>query len=51
MIAYLAVTGLVLTLATWKNLAWACITGLVLTAIWVVGSVVVRNRPERWFRR
>lgn len=50
MIAYLIVTGLVLTLATWKNLAWAYITGLVLTAIWVLGFVVVRNRPERWFR-
>jgi cell division protein FtsW (lipid II flippase) len=50
MIAYLIVTGLVLTLATWKNLAWAYIVGLVLTAIWVLGFVVARNRPERWFR-
>lgn len=50
MIAYMIVTGLVLTLATWKNLGWAYITGLVLTAIWVLGFVVDRNRPERWFR-
>ena len=50
MIAYLIVTGLVLTLAVWKNLAWAYIVGLALTAIWVLGFVVDRNRPERWFR-
>jgi cell division protein FtsW (lipid II flippase) len=50
MIAYLVVVGLVLTLATWKNLAWAYITGLLLTAVWVAGFVVDRNRPERWFR-
>ena len=50
MIVYLVVTGLVLTLATWKNLAWAYIVGLLLTVVWVAGFVVDRNRPERWFR-
>lgn len=50
MIAYLLVTGLVLTLATWRGLAWAYVLGLVLTAVWVLGFVVVRKRPERWFR-
>lgn len=50
MIAYLVITGLVLTLATWRNLAWAYVVGLLLTVIWVLGFVVVRDRPERWFR-
>ncbi|MGN6403149.1 hypothetical protein [Sinomonas sp.] len=50
MIAYLLVTGLVLTLAVWKNLAWAYILGLLLTVVWVAGFVVDRNRPQRWFR-
>ena len=50
MIAYLVITGLVLTLATWRNLAWAYIVGLLLTVIWLLGFVVARDRPERWFR-
>jgi hypothetical protein len=50
MIGYLVVTGLLLTLATWRNLAWAYVVGLLLTVIWVLGFVVVRNRPQRWFR-
>jgi lysylphosphatidylglycerol synthetase-like protein (DUF2156 family) len=50
MIIYLVVTGLVLTLATWRDLAWAYIVGLLLTAIWILGFVVVRDRTERWFR-
>ena len=50
MIVYLVVTGLVLTLATWRDLAWAYIVGLLLTAIWILGFVVVRDRTERWFR-
>jgi hypothetical protein len=50
MIVYLVVTGLVLTLATWKNLAWAYIVGLLLTVVWVAGFVVDRDRRERWFR-
>ena len=50
MIAYLVVAGLMLTLATWKNLTWAYIIGLVLTVIWVAGFVVVKDRRERWFR-
>jgi hypothetical protein len=49
MIVYLVVTGLVLTLATWKNLAWAYIVGLLLTIVWVAGFVVDRDRRERWF--
>lgn len=50
MIAYLVVVGLVLTLGTWKNLAWAYLIGLVLTVIWIAGFVVVKDRSERWFR-
>lgn len=50
MIAYLVVAGLLLTLATWKNLTWAYIVGLLLTVIWIAGFVVVKNRRERWFR-
>jgi len=50
MIAYLVVTGLVLTLATWKNLTWAYIVGLLLTVIWIAGFAVDSGRRERWFR-
>ena len=50
MIVFLVVTGLVLTLATWRNLAWAYVVGLLLTVIWVLGFVVARDRTERWFR-
>jgi hypothetical protein len=49
MIGYLVVVGLVLTLATWKNLAWAYILGLSLTVVWLAGFAVDRNRRERWF--
>jgi hypothetical protein len=49
MIIFLVVTGLILTLATWRDLAWAYIVGLLLTAIWVLGFVVARDRSERWF--
>jgi len=49
MIGYLVVVGLVLTLATWKNLAWAYILGLALTVVWLLGFAVDRNRPQRWF--
>lgn len=50
MIVYLVAVGLLLTLATWKNLVWAYTIGLLLTVIWVIGFVVVKDRPERWFR-
>ena len=49
MIGYLVVVGLVLTLATWKNLPWAYILGLSLTVVWLLGFAVDRNRRERWF--
>ena len=49
MIVYLAAVGLLLTLATWKNLAWAYILGLALTVVWLLGFAVDRNRPQRWF--
>jgi hypothetical protein len=49
MIVYLVVTGLVLTLATWKDLAWAYVVGLLLTVIWIAGFVVSKGRPQRWF--
>lgn len=50
MIVYLAAVGLLLTLATWRNLAWAYIVGLLLTVTWVAGFVVDKDRRERWFR-
>lgn len=50
MIGYLVVVGLLLTLATWRNLVWAYIVGLVLTVAWVAGFVVVKDRRERWLR-
>jgi hypothetical protein len=49
MILYLMVTGAVLTVAAKTDDAWAYVVGLVLTAGWVLGFVVSRNRPERWF--
>ena len=50
MILFLMVAGGILTLAAGKDWAWAYIVGLILTAVWVAGFVVVRNRPERWFK-
>ncbi len=50
MIAYLVAVGGLLTLATWKNLGWAYILGLLLTVLWIIGFVVVNDRPERWLR-
>jgi hypothetical protein len=50
MIVYLAVVGAVFTLAARKDYTWAYVLGFVLTVVWVVGFVVSRDRPERWFR-
>lgn len=50
MIVYLAVVGAVFTLAARKDYTWAYVLGLVLTVVWVLGFVVSRDRPERWFR-
>jgi hypothetical protein len=49
MIAYLAAVGGILTLAALKDWTWAYIVGLIGTAIWVVGFLVARGKPERWF--
>ncbi len=47
---YLATTGAVLTLAARRHWTWAYVLGLVLTVVWVLGFVVVRNRRDRrWF--
>jgi hypothetical protein len=50
MIVCLAVVGAVFTLAVGKDYTWAYVLGFVLTVVWVVGFVVSRDRPERWFR-
>jgi hypothetical protein len=50
MIAYLLAVGGLLTLATWKNWAWAFILGLVLTAAWLGGFLLVKDKRERWIR-
>jgi hypothetical protein len=50
MVAYMLAVGGLLTLATWQNWGWAFILGLVLTAFWVVGFVVVKDKRERWLR-
>jgi hypothetical protein len=50
MIVFMVATGGILSLAAWKNWTWAWIVGLVLTAVWALGFLVARNRPERWFR-
>lgn len=50
MIAYMLFTGGVLTLAVWQTWAWAYMVGLALTLGWVLGFVLVRDRPERWYR-
>jgi hypothetical protein len=49
MILYLCVVGAVWTLAARKDYSWAYVLGLVLTALWVTGFIVARNRPTRWF--
>jgi len=50
MCVYMVAVGGVLTLAVWQSWAWAYVLGLVLTAIWVAGFVVVRDRRDRkWF--
>ena len=50
MIAYLAVVGVVLTLAARNGYSWAYVLGLVLTLVWVLGFVLSHERRERWFR-
>ncbi|MDQ3895410.1 MAG: hypothetical protein M3292_12265 [Actinomycetota bacterium] len=50
MIAYLAVVGVVLTLAARNGSSWAYVLGLVLTLVWVLGFVLSHERRERWFR-
>lgn len=50
MVVYMLAVGGLLTLATWRNWGWAFILGLVLTALWVAGFVVAKDRRERWFR-
>jgi hypothetical protein len=49
MVGFLCATGAVLTLATRKNWTWAYILGLLMTAAWVAGFIVSRNKPQRWY--
>jgi hypothetical protein len=49
MIVYLALVGAVWTLAARRDQGWAFVLGLVLTAVWVAGFYVARNKPSRWF--
>jgi len=49
MIAYVVAAGGVLTLAVWKDGAWAYVLGLTLAAGWALGFFVSRNRRARWF--
>jgi hypothetical protein len=49
MIVFLLAVGGLLTLATWQNWGWAYVLGLVLTAAWIGGFLLVKDRRERWF--
>jgi len=51
MIAYLAAVGVLLSIAAWQDWGWAFTLGLVLTAVWIVGFIVSKDRLDaRWFR-
>ena len=51
MIAYLAAVGVLFSIAAWQDWGLAFTLGLVLTAVWVVGFIVSKDRPSaRWFR-